>query len=101
MNGSENPFPFGEVRNKISHADAKAMEDLRLRTADSSTSLAMVIMQESIEYFIMSYEKAMEEVKGKNPKIVSISPDAVRNAANRIKNDRTPADRRPFPRRNS
>lgn len=42
-------YLIGEVRNKISHADAKAMEDLRLRTADSSTSLAMVIMQESIE----------------------------------------------------
>ena len=92
-------YLIGEVRNKISHADSKAMAELRLEIADSNTSFAMVLMQQSIEYFIMSYEAAMEEVRDKNPKIVTITPDNVRNAANRMRNERGPEDRRPSPRR--
>ena len=76
------------VRNKISHADATAMADRRLIVSESDVSYAMTLMKESIEYFIINFEKAMEEIRGKNPKIVYISADDVRNAADRIKHER-------------
>ena len=78
-------YHLGDVRNRISHADAKAMAERRLNVSESDVSYAMVMMKETIEYFIMSYEKAMEEVQGKNPKIITISSDEIRNVANRIK----------------
>ena len=53
----------------------------------------MLLMRESIEYFIISYEKALEEVKGKNPKIVAVSPDAVRNVADRLRRERIQEER--------
>ena len=83
-------FHLGEVRNKISHADANAMADRRLIVSESDVSYAMMWMRESIEYFILSYEKAMQEVQGKNPKIVAVSPEDVRNAAERIKRESYP-----------
>ena len=90
-------FHLGEVRNKISHADSTAMAEWRPNVSDSDLSYAMVMMRESIEFFISSYEKALAEVQGKNPTILAISPDDVRNAANRMKHDRDHDDRRqPF-----
>ena len=80
-------YHLGEVRNKISHADAKAMAERRLNVSESDVSYAMVMMKEAIEYFITSYDKAMEEVQGKNPKIITVTPDEIRNAANRIKHE--------------
>ena len=53
----------------------------------------MLLMRESIEHFIMSYEKALTEVKDKKPKIVSVSPDAVRNVAERIRRERIQEER--------
>ena len=86
-------FHLGEVRNKISHADSNAMAERRLNVSENEISYAMVIMRESIEYFIRSYEKALEEVQGKNPKILSISSDDVRNAADRMRRERGHDDR--------
>ena len=42
-------------------------------------------MKESIDYFISSYEKAVSEVKDKNPQVVLITGDEVRKAAERMK----------------
>ena len=69
------------------------MAERRLNVSESEISYAMVIMRESIEYFIRSYEKALEEVQGKNPKILSISSDDVRNAADRMRRERGHDDR--------
>ena len=86
-------FHLGFVRNKISHADADALSEVRLIVSESDISSAMLLMRESIEYFIISYEKALEEVKGKNPKIVAVSPDAVRNVADRLRRERIQEER--------
>ena len=87
-------YHLGLVRNKISHADAKAMAERRLVVSESDESYAMLLMRESIEYFIMSYEKAIEEVRGKNPKIVAISPDDVRNTADSMRRGNHQDERR-------
>ena len=92
-------YHLGDVRNKISHADQEAMAEKRLVVAEDDISYAMMIMTQSIECFINSYDKALEEVQGKNPKIVLISADDVRGAANSMKfakNDNS-SGRRPFP----
>ena len=86
-------FHLGDVRNKISHADSDAMAERRLVVSEKDISYAMILMRESIEYFIMSYEKAIEEVRNKKPKIVAISPEDVRNAAERMKRARTQEER--------
>ena len=78
-------FNLGMVRNKISHADADAMTDRRLIVSESDSSYALTILKNTIEFFITSYEKALEEVRDKNPKIVYISSDDVRNAADRMR----------------
>ncbi|MBR5108652.1 MAG: hypothetical protein IK099_00530 [Clostridia bacterium] len=81
-------FHLGEVRNKISHADSDAMAERRLNVSENEISYAMVMMRESIEFFIKSYETAIEEVRDKNPKIVAITADDVRNAADRMRRER-------------
>ena len=86
-------FHLGDVRNKISHADANAMIEQRLIVSENDVSSAVLLMQESIEYFIMSYENALEDVRGKDPRVVRISPDAVRNLADRMKRERFQAER--------
>lgn len=92
-------YHLGFVRNKISHAESDAMAEYRLIVYESDVSSAMVLMRESIEYFIMSYEKAMEEVQGKKPKIVPISPDDVRIAADRMRRAKPQEEREQFTRR--
>ena len=92
-------YHLGFVRNKISHAESDAMAEYRLIVSESDVSSAMVLMRESIEYFIMSYEKAMEEVQGKKPKIVPISPDDVRIAADRMRRAKPQEEREQFTRK--
>ena len=86
-------FHLGVVRNKISHSESAAMADRRLIVSENDTSYAMNIMKESIDYFIMCYEKALEETRGKKAKIVLISPDDVRNTAERMKRERYQGER--------
>ena len=86
-------FHLGAVRNKISHADSDAMAERRLIVSERDISYAMILMRESIEFFIKSYEAAMEDVRGKNPKIVAITADEVRNAADLIKRERVQEER--------
>ena len=88
-------FHLGAVRNKISHADADAMVERRLIVSESDISYAMIVMRESIEFFIKSYEEALAEVRGKHPKIVTITADEVRNASDRIRRERGLEDRHP------
>ena len=88
-------YHLGDVRNKISHADSNAMAERRLIVSESDDSYAMLLMKESIEFFIMSYEKAMEEVQNKKPKIVAITADKVRNAADCIRRGRSQAEQHP------
>ena len=59
----------------------------RLNVSESDVSYAMVMMKETIEYFITSYDKAIEEVQDKNPKIITVTSDEICNAANRLKHE--------------
>ena len=86
-------YLLGDVRNKISHADSSAMAERRLIVSEKDVNSAMIIMKESIEFFIMSYEKALEETQGKNPKIVTITADEVRNAADQIRRQKYQEER--------
>ena len=81
-------YHIGYVRNKISHADTEAFADTRLVVSDSDESAALIWMKDAIDYFIDSYEKAMEEVRDKNPQVVLITGDEVRRAAERMKRER-------------
>ena len=87
-------YNLGTVRNKISHSDSEAMAERRLIVSENEASFAMVMMRQSIEYFIQSYEKALEEVRNKSPKIVAISPDDVRNTADRMRRESFQDERR-------
>lgn len=80
-------YHLGDVRNKISHADADSMAELRLMVSERDVSSAMLLMRESIEYFITCFEKAMAETSGKTPKVVLITADDVRGAASDIKHE--------------
>ena len=80
-------YHLGEVRNKISHADTRAMAECRLIVYDNEISSAMLLMRESIEFFINNYEEALEEVRYKNPNIVTITSEEVRNASERLKRE--------------
>ena len=71
------------------------MAERRLIVSENDLSYAMILMRESIEFFIMSYEKAMEEVQNKKPKIVAITADKVRNATDCIRRGRSQAERHP------
>ena len=78
-------YHLGEVRNRISHADEAALAEQRLIVSESDISYAMIKMRESIDFFIMNYEKALAEVGDKKPKIVAITPDDVRKTADHLK----------------
>jgi uncharacterized phage-like protein YoqJ len=76
---------IGEVRNKISHANAQVLSDGRLMVSESDESAALLLTKESIEYFIDCYEKAMAEVQGKNPHVVLITTKDVKKVAEQMK----------------
>ena len=81
-------YHIGDVRNKISHADGRAMADHRLIVSESDVSPALVWMKESIDFFIENFEKAEAETRGKKPNVVLITADEVRRAAEFKKNER-------------
>ena len=81
-------YHLGALRNKINHADASAFAEFRLNVPESDEGAAMHLLRDGVEFFIRSYEGAMEEIKGKTPHVVLISADEVRRAADRMKNDR-------------
>ncbi len=81
-------YHISDIRNKINHADASAMIERRLMVSDSDESSALLWMKDGIDYFIDSYEKAMTQVQNKKPKVVRISGDEVRVAAEYLKYER-------------
>ena len=83
-----NYYHVGDVRNKISHADATAMTEGRLVVAESDEHSALIWMRDSIEFFIDRYEKAMVQVQGKKPNVVIITGDDVRIAAEHMKHEK-------------
>ena len=74
-------YHVGFVRNKISHADSYSMEMKNQSSSGSDDISALTWMKESIDLFIDSYEKAMEEVEDKTPNIVIITSSEVRETA--------------------
>lgn len=86
-------YHIGVVRNKTNHADDEAMADRRLIVAENEVSYALLWLKESIDYFISSYEKALEELKGKTPNIVKITSSDVRICAEQIRRDERPREK--------
>lgn len=78
-------YHIGEVRNKISHADAAAMAEKRLMISESDDSSALSWMKDAVDYFIAAYAEAEEDVKGKDPHVVYITGDEVRIVAESIR----------------
>ncbi|MBQ9606371.1 MAG: hypothetical protein IJV16_04270 [Lachnospiraceae bacterium] len=78
-------YHLGDVRNKISHAEAEVLADKRLMVSESDDSSALVWMKDGIDYFIDSYEKAMAEVQSKKPHVVTITGEYVKITAERMK----------------
>ena len=72
---------LGMVRNKLSHSDFSELAKQNMIVSDDNGSCALSMMMESIEEFIMNYEKALGEVRGKNPKVIRARADDVRHAA--------------------
>jgi hypothetical protein len=77
---------LGMVRNKLSHSDFSELARQNMIVSDDNGSCALSMMMESIEEFIMSYEKALDEVRGKNPKVIRARADDVRQAAEAMMN---------------
>lgn len=81
-------YRIGVVRNKINHAETEAIAESRLNVSESDENAALLMMKDSVDFFIKSYETALEEIRGKTPHVVLISPDAVRKRMDQIKNNR-------------
>ena len=78
-------YRIGYIRNKISHAEDSVWIEGRLMASESDESAALTWMKDGIDFFIDSYEKAMEEVQDKHPHVILISGDDVRKASERMK----------------
>ena len=80
-------YHIGEVRNKISHADANAMADKRLVASEGGEVSALTWMKDAIDFFIDSYDKAMAQVQDKKPQVIFITSDDVRTTAEQMKSN--------------
>ena len=78
-------YRIGVVRNKINHAETEVIAESRLNVSESDENAALLMMKDSVDFFIKSYETAMKELEGKTPHVVLISSDEVRKAEDRIK----------------
>ncbi len=74
-------YNVGYIRNQISHANDEAMERKNQSASDGEEISALAWMKDSIELFIRNYEKAMAEVKDKNPNVIIVTADEVRKLA--------------------
>ena len=81
-------YHIGDVRNKVNHADTSVLASRRLIVSESDESPALVLLRESIDFFIASYEKALAEVQNKKPNVILITSDEVRIAADHMKFDK-------------
>jgi len=80
-------YRIGYVRNKISHAESGAMEEKNMEASGDGEISALKWMTDSIELFINSYEKADAEVQDKNPNIIIITGEDVREIAESMRQD--------------
>ena len=83
-------YNIGNVRNKIAHAEGTAMTDKYPAASESDEIPSLVWMKDAINLFIDSFEKALAEVKDKNPNVIIITGDSVRKAADHKKYKNSP-----------
>lgn len=88
---------IGRIRNQTNHAEERAEDDGKLFHDDKDPSEKLVMIRESIQYFIQSYETVLEKISGKEPAVVRISSGEVKAAARRLDRDGQPADRHDKP----
>jgi hypothetical protein len=75
------------VRNKISHAEAGGVTNRHLLATENEDVSVLDWMKDAIDYFIDSYDKAMAEVKDKNPQIILITSDDVKIIAENMREE--------------
>ena len=75
---------IGRVRNDTNHANTGSGDNGSLFPDEKDVSVKLVQIQESIRYFIESYDTVLNQIAGKKPVVVRINADEVKAAARRI-----------------
>ena len=75
---------IGRVRNDTNHANTGSGDNVSLFPDEKDVSVKLVQIQESIRYFIESYDTVLNQIAGKKPVVVRINADDVKAAARRI-----------------
>ena len=75
---------IGWVRNETNHANDSYREPETLFPKDSDISYTLIKIDESIRYFIQSYDKVFDNVKDKQPVVIHISEEEVKAAARNL-----------------
>ena len=71
----------GRVRNETNHASDGYEDYSTLFPSQKDISLKLKEIEESIRYFIQSYDRVREKIDGKPVAVVKITPEEVRNAS--------------------
>lgn len=77
-------YHIGEIRNVTNHA-AEDDVDNRLLVEASDISARMAMIRESIEYFLMCYDKVMAAMPEEAPKVIKIPISEIRAKAKEMK----------------
>lgn len=88
-------YHIGDVRNKTNHAE-ETDDDNRLIVDQKDIPLRMTQIRESIDFFIMNYDKIMKEIGDKEKNVVKISSFDVRSMARRLEDDRPAGEKREY-----
>ncbi len=75
---------IGRVRNETNHANDGHDSDGTLFPSDKEVSSKLIEIQESIRYFIQSYDIVNELIEGKETNVVLITSNEVKTVAKRL-----------------
>lgn len=82
----------GQIRNETNHAEDAVDANDTLFPDDKEVSFKLVEIQETIRYFIQSYDRVLELIAGKEPSVVKVTIDEIRSAARRIEREQRKKD---------
>ena len=77
-------YHIGEIRNRTNHADNRVDDGGRLIVDRKDVPYLMSWIREGIQYFLNSYDTAMELIRDKNPDVVKVTNDEVRACFNKM-----------------
>ena len=75
---------IGHVRNKTNHASDSYYKNGTPSTEEKDISAKLIVIQESIQYFIRAYDIVLNKIAGKNPTVVQITTEEVKSKARRL-----------------